>query len=265
MRMLLTRRAFVGSLGVAASLRAAGNTHVRAGCLVTADSFDALLGSLKEMLALGYTGYSTTLRMMQTQSGRMEEVRAQLSEIGLDLIGVRATLPKYAELGSDRALEDLAREAMAARQFGARTLMLHSTGLAADGKFKPQDIDTKAKFFDLCAKRCKETGVIFVYRTQEAEFQNDAAEITGLLERTDKNITYFDLDLAKAVRVYPEAIAFFRDHPNRTFAMEAGFGEASFKAHDLAAAVKHTKWISWLIDSAPGAESRGVMKKAFSV
>ena len=257
--MHLTRRTLLTMGAAAMTLRGAGNTRVRAGALVATDTFDALLAALKEIQALGYTGYSTTMRVLQTRSDRIDEMRGQLSETGLDLIGVRATLPKYAEFGADRALEDLARLAMAARQFGARTLMLHSVGLAPDGKFKPEEIDTKAKFLDLCARRCKETGVIFTYRTQEAEFQNGAAELTGLMERTDKNITYFDLDLARGLG----AIECFRDHPNRTFAMEAGFGEPGFKSQELAAAIKHTKWISWLIDAAPGAESRAVMKKAF--
>ena len=254
MGMLLTRRTMLASLGVAASLRAA-NTHVRAGCLITAASFDEMLVSLKEVQALGYTGFTTTMRLLQT---RAEDVRAQLSDTGLDLIGLRATLPKSAELGNERALEDLSRIAMAAKQFGARTLMLHSAGL---GKFKPEELDAKAKFFDLCARRCKETGVIFIYRTQEAEFQNEAAEVSGLVSKTDKNITYYDFDLARA----PEAIAFFRDNPSRTFAMEAPFADSALKVHDLGAAVKHTKWISWLIDAVPGAESRGVLKRVFSI
>ena len=117
MKMLHTRRWFLASIGCAASARAASG-RIRAGCLVTADSFEALLAKLREMQTLGYSGFSTTMRVLQTQSGRMEEVRAQLSEIALDLIGVRATLPHYAELGNERALEEVARLAMAARQFG---------------------------------------------------------------------------------------------------------------------------------------------------
>ena len=264
MKMLHTRRTFLASVGCAASLRAA-SARIRAGCLVTADNFDALLVALREMQGLGYSGFCTTMRVLQTQSGRMEEVRAQLSEIALDLIGVRTTLPHYSELGNERALDEVARLAMVARQFGSRTLMLHSAGLAADGKFKPDELDAKAKFFDLAAKRCKETGVIFTYRTQESELQNAAAEIAGLIEKTDKRIVYYDLDVARALRVYPEAIALFRDNPSRTFAMEAPFGDAQFKAHELAAAVRHTKWISWLIDTAPAEASRGAIKKFFGV
>ena len=263
--MLHTRRTFLASVGLAAALNAAVNTRIRAACLVTADSFDALVESLREMQTLGYTGFSTTMRLLQSQADRIEEMRAKLSEVALDLVGVRATLPKYSELGNDRALEDLSRMAMAARQFGSRTLLVHSAGLAADGKFKPEELDAKGKFLDLCAKRCKETGVIFTYRTQEAEFQNEAAEISGLMAKTDRNITFYDLDLGHAIRVYPEAITFFRDNPSRTFAMEAPFGDPAFKTHELGAAVKHTHWISWLIDAAPGADSRGVIKKAFGV
>lgn len=262
MKMLLTRRMMLASLGAAASLSAVA-PRIRAGCLVAPGDFDGLLVSLREMQGLGYSGFSTTMRVMRT--GRLDEMRGQLSEFAMDLVGVRSTLPKYVDLGLDRALEEVSRLAMAARQFGSRTLVLHSTGLAADGKFKPQDLEVKAKFFDLAAKRCKDTGVIFTYRTQEAEFAGEAAEINGLIAKTDKNITYYHLDLARAARVYPEAIGVFRDNPSRTFSMEAPFGDAAFKIHDLAAAIKHTKWISWLIESTPTEVSRGSMKKIFGI
>jgi len=91
--------------------------------------------------------------------------------------------------------------------------------------------------------------------------QADAEDVAGLISRTDKSITYFDIDLAGGA----EWIALFRDNPSRTFAMEAPFGDSAFKVHELGAAVKHTKWISWLIDASPGGESRGVMKKVFSI
>lgn len=262
--MKMTRRTLIASVASAA-LAPAASPHIRAGCLITADNFDALLASLRQAQTLGYAGYSTAMRILQTQSGRMEEVRAQLSEIALDLIGVRSSLPKYAELGVERALDEIARLAMAAKQFGARSLFLHSAGIATDGKFKQEDLDAKAKFFDQSAKRCKETGIIFVYRTQEAEFQNSAAEIGGLIEKTDKNIVYFDLDLMRAASVYPEAVSVFGDNPSRVFAMEAPFGDAQIKVHELAAAVKRTRWISWLIEGTPIEASRAAMKKAFGV
>lgn len=248
MKMLLTRRLMLASLGAAASLPAV-TPRIRAGCLVMPADFDGLLVVLKEMQALGYSGFSTTMRVMQT--GRLDGMRGQLAEFAMDLIGVRSTLPKYDELGLDRALEEVSRLAMAARQFGSRTLVLHSVG----GKLKGEELDVKAKFFDLAAKRCKDTGVIFTYRAQET------AEAADLMARTDKNITYFHLDPGH----FPEAVELFRDNPSRTFSMEAPFGDAAFKIHDLAAAVKHTKWISWLLEAAPTEVSRGSMKKVFGI
>ena len=241
---------------------AAPNQRIRAGCLATADSFDALLDVLKQMQGLGYSGFCTTLRLLQTQTGRIEEVRAQLSVPALDLIGVRASLPRYGE-DADRALEEIGRIAMAARQFGARSLIAHSAGLAPDGKFTPEALDAKAKFLDLAAKRCSETGIVFTYRTQDAEFQNDSAELTGLMSKTDVRKVYFSLDLARASKVYPDAVGLFRDHPNRTFAIEAPFGD--YPAHELAAAIRHTKWISWLIEAAPAERPRAAIKKQFGV
>jgi sugar phosphate isomerase/epimerase len=257
--MLPTRRGFLAVLGFAAS---AGTPKIRAGCLATPDSFDNLVLTLKEIAGLGYSGYATSLRLLQSQSGQVDEARAQLGPIGLDLIGVRAPLPHYAELGLDRALDEIARLAMAARQFGARTLMAHSPGLAADGKFAPEALDAKAKFLDAAGKRCIETGLLLNYRTQDAEFQNEAAEIAGLLLKTDARLVYFDFGL-----VHPAAIDFFRDHPARTFSLEGQFGDREFPAHELAAAIKHTRWISWLIETSaqPGEAARSGMKKIFGV
>jgi sugar phosphate isomerase/epimerase len=267
MKMLSTRRGFLASLGLAAAVRGAGMQKIRAGCLSVADTFDNLVLVLREMQGLGYSGFATTLRLLQSQSGQIDEARAQLGPIGLDLIGVRVALPKYGEMGVERGLDEIARLAMAARQFGSRTLTLHSPGLAADGKFAAEALDAKAGFLDQAGKRCIETGVLLAYRTQDAEFQNEAAEITGLVGKTDVHKVYFDLDLGRASRVYPGAIDFFRDHPGRTFAIEAPFGDPEFHTHELSAAVKRTKWISWLIENSaqPSEASRSTVKKAFGV
>jgi sugar phosphate isomerase/epimerase len=254
-------------VSLARSLRAVVPQHVRPGCLSIADSFEDLLANLHEMQGLGYSGFATNFRILQTQSGQIDEARAQWAPLGLDLIGVRATLPNYVELGSERALEDIARLAMEARQFGARTLMLHSAGLAPDGKFSQEALEAKAKFLDQSGKRCLETGVFLNYRTQEAEFQNAAAEVAGLIAHTDVHNVYFDLDLGRASRVYPGAIDFFREHPGRTFSMEAPFADPDFRVHELLTAIRRTKWISWLIENSakPGEAARGTMKKVFGV
>src|SRR4051812_12508953 len=75
MKMLLTRRTLLGSLGFAASsLRGlAASTKIRAGCLVTPEKFEDLLLSLREMKGLGYTGFTTNLRLLQTQTTRVDE------------------------------------------------------------------------------------------------------------------------------------------------------------------------------------------------
>ncbi|HEY3738628.1 MAG TPA: hypothetical protein VGL53_02230 [Bryobacteraceae bacterium] len=263
-----TRRGFLATVGLAtASAAHAGITKIRAGCLAVPDTFDNLVLMLKEAAGLGYTGYATNLRLLEGQAGQTDDVRTQLGPIGLDLIGVRHALPRLADLGLERALEETGRLGMAARQFGARTLMLHSNGLAADGKFTPAALDAKAAFLDQAGKRCLEMGVLLAYRTQEAEFQNEAAEITGLLAKTEVRHVYYDLDLGRASRVYPGAIDFFKDHPSRTFSIEAPFADAEFHVHDLAAAIRKEKWISWLIENSaePGEGTRAVMKKTFGV
>lgn len=263
-----TRRGFLATLGLAtASVAHAGPTKIRAGCLAIADTFDNLVLMLKEAAGLGYTGFSTSLRLLEGQAAQIEDVRTQLGPIGLDLIGVRHALPRLDDLGLERGLEEVGRLGMAARQFGSRTLMVHSPGLAPDGKFAAAALDAKAAFLDQAGKRCLEMGVLLAYRTQDAEFQNEAAEITGLLAKTEVRHVYYDFDLARAIRVYPGAIDFFKDHPSRTFSIEAPFADPEFHSHELAAAIRRVKWISWLIESSaqPGEAARTAMKKTFGV
>jgi len=265
MLMSSTRRTFLASVGLAAALPlAAAPTRVRAGCVADAETFDELITLLRKLRDLGYSGFSANLKLLQTQSGHLDEVRGQLSEIGLDLIGVRTLLPRYNEMENDRAMDELSRVAMAAKQFGARSLMMHSGGLAPDGKFTASALAAKIKFFNQAAKRCGETGVYFNYRTQGVEFRNDGAEVKGLIAGTEKNV-YFDFDLDYATRAYPAAVEVFNENPGRTYAMEGQFTEGIFKVHELAAAVKKNKWISWLIESSPtpNEASRSAMKKAF--
>jgi inosose dehydratase len=256
---MLSRRDMLRMTAALAAVKGASGatSHVRAGCQTNAwdldpSRFETLLGALNDIRDMGFAGFETHLRYLQPQMNRQEEARAEIASRELVFIGVHTNLPKYEQLGEERAVDDAGRLAMAAKQFAAKTLILNRTGPVAD------DIsDAKAKFLDAAAKRCREMGVILTYHTL-------AAEAAALVEKTDPKSVYFMLDLDAA------GLDFFKDHPGRVYAVHM---QDADPVRELASAVRRAKWISWLVheegepkQGKAGAEtSRAAIKKMFGV
>ena len=244
---MLTRR---NLLRITAAASLVGKTatgaaaRVKAGCQTNAwdidpARFETLLSALSEIRELGFTGFETQLRYLQPQMNRQEEARAEIASRELTFIGVHTNMPKYEELGEERALEDIGRHAMAAKQFGAKTLIVNST------------TSPPPKFIDAAAMRSLEMGVIFALHAKQTE-------AAALIDQTNAKTVYFMLDLAEG------GADFFKNHPSRIYCVHLQNEEG---LHELAAAVRHTKWISWLVHEGKSsvAVSRAAMKKEFGV
>ena len=236
---MITRRELLACTGMGATLALGATAHVRAGCSTSGwdldpSRFETVLQALTEIRDLGFSGFETHLRYLRPQMNRQEEARAEIASKELVFLGVQVNLPNLDELGLDRALEDFGRQAMAAKQFGAKSIM--ASGATKD-----------PKFVDAVAMRSLEMGVTFVLRVDNA---------ATLVEQTNPKTVYFAVGAAD--------VEFFQNHPGRTFAIHL---ENEDGLREIASAARKTKWISWLVHegkSSP-ADSRAAMKKVFGV
>src|SRR5690348_7039229 len=106
--MTLTRRSFIAGAASLQALRMRGDAaRPRPGCQANGWNldparFDLLLTAVREMKELGFQGFETNIRFVQTQLERVKEARAELDAIGLEFIGAHTSLPDYEKLGMER-------------------------------------------------------------------------------------------------------------------------------------------------------------------
>jgi sugar phosphate isomerase/epimerase len=248
--------------------------------------FDLLLTAIKEMKELGFQGFETNIRFFDVQMGKVAETRAKLDELGLEFIGAHSGLPNYEKLGMDGAADQVSKLAGQARQFGAKSLVLSHGGLSKTGQFTEEALDRKVQMLNLAGKRCADAGLTLAYHNHQPEFQNHAAEETGLLTKTDPKVVFFLMDVGHGWLANPDAISVFAAHPQRCFGLHVRdfhnresvpLGQGEFPLKELASVVRKAGWTGWLIDEEerpnlqdkPGVKatgpSRKTMKEVFGV
>jgi sugar phosphate isomerase/epimerase len=227
----------------------------RPGCQANAwnldpNDFNTLLTALREIKELAFEGFETNIRFVQSQPA----ARAQIESTGLVFIGAHTSLPKYEEIGAEKAAGQIASLAEQARSFGAAALVVSHSGLSRTGEFKPHALDEKARVLDLASKRCTDAGMVLAYHNHEPEFQNHAAEMNGLIEKTGIRLMF---DIGHAWRAYPQTVNFFSQHQDRVYGLHVRdyhndvsvpLGQGEFPLRDLAKAIRDAGWHGWLID-----------------
>lgn len=248
------------------------------------DHFDLLLTAIREMKQLGFEGFETNIRFIQPQLHRVSEAKAQIDAFGLEFIGAHTSLPQYDKLGLDSAAERISMLAGQAKRFGAQALVVsHKLPPASN---LSETLDKKAKMLDMAGERCLRAGLTLAYHNHEPEFEDNAAEETGLLKRTDPRFVSLMLDIGHAWRAYPNAVSFFEEHQARVFGLHVRdyhngesvpLGQGEFPLRDLAASIERTGWHGWLIDeeerpklkrkpgTAATGPSRRTMRRIFGV
>ena len=261
--MTLTRRSFIAGAASLQALRMRGDAgRPRPGCQANGwnldpGRFDLLLTAAREMKELGFQGFETNIRFVQTQLERVKEARSDLDAIGLEFIGAHTSLPDYEKVGMDKAADQVSKLAGQARQFGARALVCSFRGLSPAGEFTGEALDRKAKMLELAARRCGDVGLTLAYHNHQPEFRNHGAEEIALLRRTDPKLVFVMMDIGHAWLADPDAISVFASNPARAYGLHVRdfrnkvsvpLGQGEFPLRELAQAIRTTGWSGWLVD-----------------
>jgi len=291
--MELSRRSLLTSAaGLLAAMRVPGALKgLRAGCQANGwnldpAKFDLLLTAIREMKELGFEGFETNIRFFQPQLGDVAQAKAAVDAIGLEFVAAHTNLPNYQKLGMEGTGNEITKLAEQAKQFGAHALVLSHGGLSKTGEFTQEALDQKAQALNVSGRRCADAGLTLAYHNHQPEFQNNAAEQLGLLEKTDPKLVYCMMDIGHAWLANPDAIRVFAANPGRVFGLHVRdfhnrqsvpLGQGEFPLKELAAVIRRTGWKGWLIDEEerpnladkPGkaatGPSRATMKAVFGV
>jgi sugar phosphate isomerase/epimerase len=280
----VNRREFLAGTAVFAAGARGTAKAPRPGCQANAWNldpahFDLLLTAVREMKELGFEGFETNLRFLQPQLNRLQEARAELDSIGLQLVGAHASLPDYEKLVADKAADAIATIADEARKFGAHAVVVSHKSLSPTGEFSEAALERKTKMLNLAGRRCADAGLKLAYHNHHPEFANHAAEENGLLRGTDPQLVSLMLDIGHAWIADPDAISVFAAHPDRAFGLHVRdfhnkvsvpLGQGEFPLKELSQVIRRTGWSGWLIDEEerpnepdkPGKKATGPSRKA---
>ncbi len=268
----MNRRRFLTTLPAAcASLSAFSATRLlaatappRVGCQANGfplkpNDFASLLGALKKMKELGYTGFECNIRFVESEFERVAEASRQITDTGVDFIGTHLSMQTAKPDAFARSVEKVAA-------LGASYIVMSGSGLAADGKFTREALQKKAAALEALGETCRRGGLKLAYHNHNPEFANHNAEVEALAEATSADRFNFLMDAGHAHLGGGDPAAFMRKHPQRILGchlktyrelVQVPLGQGDWGFEDLAAAIKSTGWHGWLITEEGGGPRTG--------
>ena len=275
----LSRRAL---LTAAPAVLLAAKPAIRVGAQTNAwpvdpNNFDSLITVLLEIRKLGFVGFETGYLNVRSQFENPNPAYDRIHKTGLRFLGVHIFLKTY---DPQTAIAPWALIKQVAD--GARALEAERVILSGASTVHPVALRAKADALTRAAKYCKDLGLGLAYHNHDVEFQQQGAQIEGLLTETDPNV-HFVLDAGHAIEGGGDVTAFFTRNWKRLDAIhlrdakagkEVPLGQGDNDYGPLAKAIHSTAWKGWLVTEEerlngdkPGAEAirpaREAIRKVF--
>ena len=260
---IVTRRQLIATLAAAAPAFSAPRS-ISVGMQTSAwklalDDWPGFLKVLGEIRALGYDGFETSFRNVQSMFGKKaKDARAELAAKGLRFFGCHILLSDYDAKTNIPPMDQIEPVAEGAASLGAERLIVSGSPVRGDeGPMDPQRLSWKAGALNRAGRHCQQFKMRVCYHNHGPEFANDAEEITALMKETDSDNVRFIIDAGDALRAKVDLASFFAKYHKRIDGMhlrdfnaqnvQAPLGQGTFAYEPLAAAVKKAKWTGWVI------------------
>lgn len=243
-------------MGVASALVAAPTPPISIGCQTNAwpvdpANFDSLLAVIGKIRDLGFAGFETGFRNVQSQADHAAFAREQISAFGLKFIGVHIFLAKYDPKTNIADADLYTKVAQNAAALGAQRLLL--SGAPVNNK---DDLARKAEGLNNAGAVARKLGLSLAYHNHSKEFANSGAEYDGLLRLTDPKLVGFLLDAGHAFRGGADVPALVEQNHRRFIGLhlrdfrdgkQVPLGAGDFPLAQVAAVLKKTGWEGWAI------------------
>jgi inosose dehydratase len=221
--------------------------------------FPALLGALRKMQELGYTGFECNIRFVEGEFGNIADARNRIEDTGVQFIGTHTNMNNAKPDTFPRWVENVAA-------LGASYIVMSGPGLDKDGKFTRDALQQKAATLNALGQTCREGGLRLAYHNHNPEFANRNAEMNALAEATARDRLYFLVDAGHAKLGGGDPALFMSSYSERIVGchlktyreqVQVPLGQGDWDFHDLAAAIKAARWNGWLIVEAGGGPRPG--------
>lgn len=268
---MLSRRVLLAGFG--ASCLALPQSKFSLGCQTNAwavdpANFDSLLAVLGTIRDLGFRGFETGFRNLQSQADNANPARKRIEETGLQFFGVHVFLTNYDPVTGIAPADVYERVAATGAALGAQRMIL-SGRPARDAS----SVAHKVEGLNRAASFAAKAGLKFAYHNHGPEFENSAREMQALLDGTDPGTVAFLLDAGHAFRAGADLPTFIKAHHTRLAGLhlrdfrdgrQVPLGAGTFPLRPVAAALKSTGWSGWVLaeeeredGSKPGEKAAG--------
>jgi len=218
---------------------------------VDPQNFDSLLAVLQKVRELGFAGFETGFRNLQSQAEHLDEARKKIESAGLQFFGVHIFLQQYDGETHVAPADLYQRVAQIGAALGAQRLILSGAPALTDTA-----LANKAAALDKAGAFAKGLGLQLAYHNHDKEFGNSAWEIRGLLRRTDPELTHFLLDAGHAFRGGADIPAFLEENHRRIVGLhlrdfrqgrQVPLGAGDFPLADVAVTLRKIGWQGWVL------------------
>lgn len=215
-------------------------------------NFQTFLDALGEVKRIGYEGFESSFRFVNSQFGNPAAARRQIEATGLTFFGIHIFLntPNYDSatgIAPASLYQDVARGGVA---LGAKHMIL-SGAPASDGEALKRKVDALNK----AGAFAKSVGLTAAYHNHWFEFESKIGEIDALYTRTDPSLVSFVLDAGHAYRGGANVPRFIREHQKRIIAFHlrdykdghlVTLGTGTFPLKEVADTIKQIGWKGWV-------------------
>lgn len=213
--------------------------------------FDSLLFVLGKIHELGFAGFETGFRNLQSEAEHPESARQRIAASGLQFFGVHIFLLQYDEKTHIAPAELYEKVAQTGSALGAQRLIL--SGAPASTQ---DDLSRKVEGLHHAGAMAKKLGMTLAYHNHDKEFSNSASEYEGLLRLSDPNLVGFLLDAGHAFRGGADVPALVEKNHRRIIGLhlrdfrdgkQVPLGSGDFPLAQVAAVLKKTGWQGWAL------------------
>jgi inosose dehydratase len=214
--------------------------------------FESFLDALSQVREIGYQGFESSYRNINSQFGDPEAARQKIVQAGLTFFGVHIFFPNEqydpnTHIAAASVYEPVARGGAA---LGARHMIL-SGAPAADANQLRRKIDA----LNAAGRFAQSAGIAVAYHNHWWEFESKIGEIEALYSETDPSLVHFVLDAGHAYHGGADVPAFIRAHAKLIVAFHlrdyrdgrlTTLGTGSFPLAEVAKTIEQIGWRGWV-------------------
>jgi sugar phosphate isomerase/epimerase len=223
-------------------------------------SYGELLHVLDALHWLGYSGFETNYKSLESQAARAADCRRAFASRAIRYIAPHIGARLYDHEGAGKEIEDLAAIAGYSAEMGASHFIVSGSRIPREDGDLLQKIRIKIETLNRLGRRLRRTGLKLCYHNHSQEFEGDPMEIEVLLRGLDPELVWLNYDVGNHYGYGPDAARFSAGHfrriaiyhlkdvaPGETRAMGTDFGAGKIDLKGVIRPVLESDWEGWLV------------------